>query len=138
MDPGGSPAGIGLSHESDEFLDLRAEAGPAWLLRTGFPFPEETEAFSVPSENRIRLDDTKRRIPAVPDPRKRDPEETVSLPQLGPFLASEQDAQLLTESQIFSCQVGVETTCGQSETKQFDGLAQHDRKSRSWRGMLSR
>jgi len=45
VDPGRSPIGIGLSHDTDEFLNLRAEVGPARLIRAGLPYPAELNLF---------------------------------------------------------------------------------------------
>jgi hypothetical protein len=54
--PFGSPEPILDRHALDEGDDLRRETRFAWTARAGFPPPEQSESFLVPSQDRIGLD----------------------------------------------------------------------------------
>ena len=53
MDPRSSPA-VFARHFENEVTDLFADAGPPGFSGLRFPFPEKTEAFSMPFRNRFR------------------------------------------------------------------------------------
>ena len=67
MDLRRTPEWIGLGHETDEFLGLRAEARSAWTLGSGLPFPELAETCFVPFDHRGRLRVVQRVAPVRPE-----------------------------------------------------------------------
>jgi len=68
---------------------------------SGFPSPVKLKASFVPANNSRGLDDNQRRFPVAPDPREPNPEDTISVLDLGPLYAALLNSQLLAESQVF-------------------------------------
>ena len=116
VDPRRTPERIGLGHETDEFLGLRAEARSARSLGSGLPFPELAKTCFVPFDHRGRLRVIQRVAPVRPESVEYHPEKTIPLGELGLLLSAGIHTQLLPQGQDLNGLMNVETTGGQDET----------------------
>ncbi len=68
LDPWNAPGRVVARHLADEFSELKRDLRSSGSFRSGQPSPVELEAWVVPSDDRLRLDDDERRTPTRPDP----------------------------------------------------------------------
>lgn len=79
---------------------------PAALATTRFSAPKCFETLPVPSNDRIRLHDEDGIAPPRPCTRDRDPEQSISCLNLRTFLATFQNEELMTKSQVLCGEMG--------------------------------
>jgi hypothetical protein len=68
---------------------------------TDLPGPEQLETLAVPANDRFRFDDDQGRSPIAPDFAQPAPEESISGCQFRPFHRTTQDAELVSECEVF-------------------------------------
>ncbi len=92
-------SGIVASHSANEGTDLRVELGAA-TPSPRFPAPVETEAFAMPAQDGLRLDDEEVRPPVSPEPGKPEPEDPVSPTEPRALHRALKEGYLLAERQV--------------------------------------
>mgnify|MGYP001817640798 CR=1 FL=1 len=102
-----TPAWFGLRHPSDELTDVRGNGWSTLSVPTAFPSPILPEAFSVPSDNGLGLDDREYLGPIRPDPGQENPKESVALFQMRTFDRTLQDSVLLPQCEILEGKLSV-------------------------------
>jgi len=95
-----APTWVGLGHPPDEPTDVRGNGWSTLSVPTAFPSPIHPEAFSVPSDNGLGLDDREHLGPVRPDPGQQNPKESVALFQMRTFDRTLQDRDLLPQGKI--------------------------------------
>ncbi len=61
-----APQWILMAHVADQFSDISWDRRPAGLAAPNSPRPEQTEAFPVPGDHRLRFDDGEGGLPIAP------------------------------------------------------------------------
>ncbi len=95
---GAPQVGLARAHLADERLDGSRDTWPAGSARSTLPSPVEPKPSSVPSEDRVGLDDDDRASPSGPQVTEPRPEQPIDGPQSrSPARLSLQDRQLMTQ-----------------------------------------
>ena len=97
MDPWRSP--VMTRHLADQIPDLHVNAGTTRAAREVGPVT--AEALSLPSGDRIRLDDQQAVDPARPGATKSDPEGPIDVVERRPRPLPQERCDLLAKSQVF-------------------------------------
>jgi hypothetical protein len=64
-------------HFQDELSDLGIDRRPPLRLRSALPPPVETEAFAMPADDGLRLDEDESALPSGPAVRERGPQKPI-------------------------------------------------------------
>src|SRR5262245_27589353 len=96
-----APSRIRLPHILDQLADLSRDGRSSRLATLTEPSPMVPESFLLPSNDRARLDEREHLLPAGPQPREPDPEETVGRPQHWARAALFIDRELMTQGDEF-------------------------------------
>lgn len=105
MNPGSAPEWIGAAHFADEVDGVWGDGLTPDSKRPTFPSPEQVEAGSMPSDDRIGLNHPKGRPPRAPSLEEPGPKSSVQRCQVCSFGATAQDEQLVPQSQVLEEQV---------------------------------
>ena len=70
-------SGVFAAHPPDQVAELAGNRRSSQVATPDLPGPEEAEALSMPSHDRLRLNDSQRRAPVTPHPGQPDPKEAV-------------------------------------------------------------
>ncbi len=100
MNSGPTPQRVGPTHRSNQLSHLGRNRRTTSVLATALPRPVSLETFSMPLNDRFRLDDAESVSPTTPNPRQKKPKATVSSGQARPFCSSLKDRNLLTQGKI--------------------------------------
>lgn len=87
---------------ADEFDERPVNSRAADL--SGLPCPVIFEAFPMPVDRRLGLNDNQGRFPIVPDSRQPNPEQAIGFVDLWPFDTTLLNDQLLTKGHVFKNQ----------------------------------
>lgn len=68
-----APGRVLLRHASDESLNGIRHRRASWITATGLPASEEPKAGAMPTDDGLRFDDGKGRLPAIPELGEPDP-----------------------------------------------------------------
>ena len=101
MDARGSPDGIGDRHGAHQLADLQMDSRAACPAGLGQPPPVAFESLTLPSDDRLRLNEFERRSPTFPDLLQRNPKQSISIVQSWSLLVTCVDGQLMTKSEVF-------------------------------------
>ena len=101
---GRAPKRILAGHAANEFPEFTRDGRPAGFPGPRFPTPIELKSLSVPLDHRLGLDDGQHGSPVGPEPGEPDPEDPVTLPQLGTFDGVLVDGNLLPQCKDLSGQ----------------------------------
>ena len=88
---------------SDERPDLRVDG---WTTAS-VSAPVEFEAFAMPADHGLRLQEDQGVLPVGPQAEERDPECAVCVGQLGAFAVAMQNGQLLSQGDVFESELAL-------------------------------
>jgi WD40-like Beta Propeller Repeat/Lon protease (S16) C-terminal proteolytic domain len=96
-----APEWVGTAHGTDQIPDFLRDGGPSGSSVPDLPSPKQPEAFPVPGDDRLGLDDHQRGFPTGPGSGQPCPEDTVRHSQRRPFLCgASQYTDLVPQGQI--------------------------------------
>ena len=96
----------------DELLQRAVDPRPAEASTTRFPGPESLEASSMPTDDRLGLNEDQAFPPPSPEAIQPYPEEPVGEADLGPLDLLAQRGQLLPQHEVFQREVGPRSVGG--------------------------
>lgn len=127
MNAGRAPERIRFRHLADEFFHLGADLRTARSMVSRLPYPEQLEAFPVPSHHGFGSDDDQRPAPVAPEPRKKNPEKPVPVSEPGALPCPFHDGELLPEREIFDSERGDRVRRGDETRKKNPKQYYHKR-----------
>ena len=102
-----APARVVATDHSDQIPNFVRDAGPAGLATADTPRPEQAKAFAMPSQDRFRLHDHQRLIPARPNALELHPECPVRLCKPESFRRrSPENSELLPQGEVLQTEFG--------------------------------
>jgi hypothetical protein len=104
--PFGSPEPVLGRHAVDEGDELRRETRLAWTARAGFPTPEESESFPVPSQHRLGPDQQQGLAPAAMEAREEHEEASLVDAKGRALHGPRGDDELLPKERVLGDQLG--------------------------------
>jgi hypothetical protein len=93
----GTPEPVLASHPPDQLDGLFRQRGPVRLVGLGLSSPQQTKPFSMPADNRIRLDEEQGISPPRHDARQEHQQTSLMGTEGGPLLAARRHQKLLTK-----------------------------------------
>lgn len=93
-------AGILARHAADQPANLGLGIRSADFSRSGFPSPEQPEAFAVPSDHGVWLHEEQGGTPVRPDARQDRPEDPITPPQAWSLGLPSQSSELLVKREL--------------------------------------
>ena len=110
MDARRTPEWVGTAHRSNQLADLARDCGPSGSSVPNLPGPKQAEAFAVPGDDSLGLDDDQSGSPIGPDSGQPCPQETIGHGQLRPFLGvATEYTDLMPQRQDLHLEVGART-----------------------------
>ena len=104
--PFGSPEPVLGRHAVDEGDDVRRETRFAWTARAGFPPPEQSESFPVPSQDRLGLDQEQGMAPLGKESREQHEQASLVGAKGRAFDSARGDDELLSKKRVLGDQLG--------------------------------
>jgi hypothetical protein len=98
MDARRSPEWVLAAHPANQVASLDRYPGSTATTMTGFPPPEEAEAYSARTDDRLRSDNDQGRAPVSPSGIQTYPEEPVRIGQLWSLHRAPQNVELVAQS----------------------------------------
>jgi hypothetical protein len=119
-----TPRWVVVGHATDEVTELAIGAGSTGLV-AAFPCPEKLEAFAVPSDHGLGLDDDKRLSPVGESTRHGNPERPVGPHEARAIGAAFEHCQLLAQRQVLQGKVTLRSDCRSDGTGQGKEYVEH-------------
>lgn len=96
---------VTFDHRDHERLNFRIEGRPSALIATGFASPVKLEGSSMPSYDRIGLNNQDGTTPARPDTRQNHPKQSIAVLNLRTILLTLEYDKLMTKGYVLSRQL---------------------------------
>ena len=119
-----APERILAAHLADQIPNVLGNRRPSGLAMTDLPGPEEAEAFTVPGDHRLGLDDDEGGTPIGPNPGQPCPEKPISGGQPRPLRRALEDAKLVAQSEdldLEGCSAAEGSPKGRDERCKHEG-----------------
>ena len=129
VDSRSAPQRIGQAHLLDQSNGAWTDSLATRFTRPAFPAPEEPESGTVPLDDSARLNQKEPDLPICPRLREPRPEGAVRRGQAQGFVATVEDQELVSQSEVFEDQIPARVEAGESNMEQHREPREHGFKS---------